>query len=293
MQQRDVRKDARKRVWDLFSPIVLKVVVSLLVEFVVVAVFTLKYLPDASATLESMPMEQLLMVVEEDVYKYIVEITAISAIATIPFLMLMRQNDRKKESIAGVVPNNKAPLSKYIYIICISIAFSLGLNNIILLSDLANYSVAYQEAAEALYTPSLVVQIVCLGIITPIMEEYIFRGLVFKRLRSRYSARRAILASAFFFGMYHGNLVQTIYGTLSGILLGYLYEKYGSLKAPILAHMLMNTVVCILTEADVFTWMFSDNIRVTVITAGCAAIVSTMYLFVQRIEEKPQILQEC
>ena len=67
MQQRDVRKDARKRVWDLFSPIVLKVVVSLLVEFVVVAVFTLKYLPDASATLESMPMEQLLMVVEEDV----------------------------------------------------------------------------------------------------------------------------------------------------------------------------------------------------------------------------------
>lgn len=288
----------RKRLWDVFSPIVLKIVVGLLVESVVVAVLTLKYLPDATAAITAISMEQILVAVEEDVFKYIVEITALSAIATMPFLMLMRQSDRRKENLAGIVQNNKAPLSKYIYIICISIAFSLGLNNIMLLSDLANYSLAYQEAAEALYAPSLAVQLICLGIITPIMEEYIFRGLIFKRIRNYCSARRAIVASAFFFGMYHGNLVQVIYGTLSGLLLGYLYEKYGSLKAPILAHMLMNIVSCILTEADVFTWMFSESMRVTVITAACAAIGSTMYLFISKIEEKPatldgEILQNC
>lgn len=298
MQQRDVRKDMRKRVWDLFSPIVLKIVVSLLVESLVIAVFTLKYLPDPTTMTDSISMEQIFITVEEEVFKYIVEITAISAIATMPFLILMRQSDRRKEIMAGIVQNNKAPLTKYVYIIGISIAFSLGLNNIMLLSDLADYSLAYQEAAEALYAPSLAVQLICLGIITPIMEEYIFRGLIFKRIRNYVSAKRAILASAFFFGMYHGNLVQVIYGTLSGILLGYLYEKYGSLKAPILAHMLMNTVSCILTEADVFTWMFSESIRMTVITAACAAIASTMYLFISKIEEKPvssdgEILQKC
>lgn len=298
MQPRDIRRDMRKRLWDVFSPIVLKIVVGLLVESVVVAVLTLKYLPDAATAMTAISMEQILVAVEEDVFKYIVEITALSAIATMPFLMLMRQSDRRKETLAGIVQNNKAPLSKYIYIICISIAFSLGLNNIMLLSDLANYSLAYQEAAEALYAPSLAVQLNCLGIITPIMEEYIFRGLIFKRIRNYFSARRAIVASAFFFGMYHGNLVQVIYGTLSGLLLGYLYEKYGSLKAPILAHMLMNIVSCILTEADVFSWMFSESVRVTVITAACAAIASTMYLFISRIEEKPatpdgEILQDC
>ena len=293
MQQRDVKRSGRSRFWELFSPIVLKIVVSLFVEFVVVTVFTLKYIPEGTTALTAATMEQLLIAVEEDVYKYIVEITAISAIATIPFLMLMRQNDRKKETMAGIVSNNKAPLTKYIYIIGIAIAFSLGLNNIVLLSDLASYSIAYQEAAEALYTPSLMVQIICLGIITPIMEEYIFRGLVFKRLRNRYSAGRAIIVSALFFGMYHGNLVQVIYGTLSGLLLGYLYEKYGSLKAPILAHMLMNIVACVLTEADVFTWMFSEKIRVALITIACATVSSMMYLFIQKIEEKPQILQEC
>ena len=286
MQQTDIRN----RTWELFGPIILKVVVNLLVEAIVVAVFTMKYLPDASA---SMSMEQLMAYVEADVYKYIVEITAISALATIPFLILMRSNDRKKEKAMGLVPNNRAPLSKYVYVAVISIVFSLALNNIVLLSDLAEYSIAYQEAAEALYSPSLIVQILCLGIVTPIMEEYIFRGLIFKRLRNRLPVARAIISSALFFGIYHGNLVQMIYGTLSGILLAYLYEKYGSLKAPILAHMLMNTVACMLTEADVFTWIFSEKIRVAVITIGCATIASIMYLYIQKIEEKPQVLQEC
>ena len=286
MQQTDIRN----RTWELFGPIILKVVVSLLVESLVVAVFTMKYLPNASA---SMSMEQLMAYVEEDVYKYIVEITAISALATIPFLILMRSNDRKKEKAMGLVQNNRAALSKYVYVAVISIAFSLALNNLVLLSDLAEYSIAYQETAEVLYSPSLMVQILCLGIVTPIMEEYIFRGLIFKRLRNRFPVRRAIVSSALFFGIYHGNLVQMIYGTLSGILLAYLYEKYGSLKAPILAHMLMNTVACILTEADVFTWIFSEKIRIAVITIGCATIASIMYLYIQKIEEKPQVLQEC
>lgn len=286
MQQTNIRN----RTWELFGPIILKVVVSLLVESLVVAVFTMKYLPNASA---SMSMEQLMAYVEEDVYKYIVEITAISALATIPFLILMRSNDRKKEKAMGLVQNNRAALSKYVYVAVISIAFSLALNNLVLLSDLAEYSIAYQETAEVLYSPSLMVQILCLGIVTPIMEEYIFRGLIFKRLRNRFPVRRAIVSSALFFGIYHGNLVQMIYGTLSGILLAYLYEKYGSLKAPILAHMLMNTVACILTEADVFTWIFSEKIRIAVITIGCATIASIMYLYIQKIEEKPQVLQEC
>ena len=286
MQQTNIRN----RTWELFGPIILKVVVSLLVESLVVAVFTMKYLPNASA---SMSMEQLMAYVEEDVYKYIVEITAISALATIPFLILMRSNDRKKEKAMGLVQNNRAALSKYVYVAVISIAFSLALNNLVLLSDLAEYSIAYQETAEVLYSPSLMVQILCLGIVTPIMEEYIFRGLIFKRLRNRFPVRRAIVSSALFFGIYHGNLVQMIYGTLSGILLAYLYEKYGSLKAPILAHMLMNTVACILTEVDVFTWIFSEKIRIAVITIGCATIASIMYLYIQKIEEKPQVLQEC
>ena len=71
----------------------------------------------------------------------------------------------------GIVPNKKAPLSKYFLIAGISIPFAVGFNNILTLSNLAEYSIAYQETAEALYTPSFLVQIVCLGLIVPITEE--------------------------------------------------------------------------------------------------------------------------
>ena len=163
------------------------------------------------------------------------------------------------------------------------------------LSNLAEYSVAYQETAEALYTPTLWVQLLCLGIIVPITEEYVFRGLIYKRIRRSASVMRAIISSAIFFGLYHGNSVQMIYGTLCGILLAYLCEKYGSMKAPIFAHMLMNIASCILTDVDAFTWMFVKPIRMAVITIACAAVASTVFLFIRDIDEKSEeeLLQEC
>ena len=77
----------------------------------------------------------------------------------------------------------KAAFGKYILIVGISIPVALGVNNLLLLSNLSEVSEGYKQASEMLYTPSLPVQIICLGIVIPIMEELIFRGLLFKRLR--------------------------------------------------------------------------------------------------------------
>ena len=68
-----------------------------------------------------------------------------------------------------------------------------------------------------------------------------------------------------------------------------MYEKYGSLKAPILAHVLMNVVVCVLSDVNAFTWMFSQPIRMAIITIVCAAIGSSVFLAVRQIDEKPDV----
>ncbi|MCI6714075.1 MAG: CPBP family intramembrane metalloprotease, partial [Lachnospiraceae bacterium] len=56
-------------------------------------------------------------------------------------------------------------------------------------------------------------------------------------------ARIAIVLSGFFFGVYHGNLVQGIYGTLMGILMAYVYEETGRFLVPVLFHGLANIAV--------------------------------------------------
>lgn len=289
MQQRSVGK----YIWEIFSPLLLHMVVSFVVEMILILVYYMQHTPELLTLLESeKEVTEQILEMAYSVYQYAVEITAIAALVTIPFLVWMTRKDLKKERAAGIIPNKKAPMSKYILVAGISIPFSLGLNNILTLSNLAAYSEAYQEAAEALYAPSLPVQIVCVGVIIPIMEEYIFRGVIYKRMRRYVTAKRAIVSSAIFFGIYHGNTVQMIYGALCGLLLAYLYEKFGSIKAPILAHMLMNIVACLLTDVDGFTWMFSNPIRMAVITIGCAALASTVYLGIRKIEEQPELPEQ-
>ncbi|WP_333576609.1 CPBP family intramembrane glutamic endopeptidase [Faecalibacillus intestinalis] len=92
-------------------------------------------------------------------------------------------------------------------------------------------------------------------ILAPILEELLFRGLVFRSLRDK-SKWLAIFASSFLFGFLHiysalfaGDLSQLIYlfsyGGM-GFAFSYAYEKRKTICVPILMHMINNLVAIIL-----------------------------------------------
>ena len=85
------------------------------------------------------------------------------------------------------------------------------------------------------------------------------------------------------------NLVQMLYGFILGMMLSYLYEKYGSIKAPIAAHMAMNLLSILATEFKLPDWLMEDQMRIGIVTVACAFVASTMFVLIQRIEEKPEI----
>ena len=289
-----LQKNLGKQLWELLSPVVVHSVVTFLVQMIIVGGYYVMHLEEIAVLTGT--QEEVMNQAMEILYgvlEYSLEIASFSSLFSIPFLLFMMKRDKSKEIAAGIVPNKKASLSKYVWIAGISIPFALGLNNLIIFMDLAKYSKAYQEAAESFYEPSYLMQLICFGIISPIVEELMFRGLIFKRMRrSTMTRNQAIIISGLLFGFYHGNLVQMIYGSLAGILLAYLLEKYGSMKAPIFAHILMNIVALTLTEADVFIWMFRDTLRMGIITVACAAVASTMFLLIQKIDEKPLQCEE-
>ena len=167
----------------------------------------------------------------------------------------------------------KVLLKRYLFIAVVSMAAAIGLNNIILFLDFAKYSKGFQEAAEILFAPSLGEQLIYSGILAPLVEEVIFRGGIFRLLRKKLSFLWGAVISSLLFGLYHGNLVQFLYASLMGMLLAYVYEKYGDLKAPIVAHVSSNVIVCILTWVDGFTWMFASPICAVLMTVGCIAVV--------------------
>lgn len=94
----------------------------------------------------------------------------------------------------------------------------------------------------------------CTVFLAPIVEEFAFRGMTIHFLKkASLNFYMVNLLQAFFFGIFHMNLVQGIYAGLIGLLLGYLYYKYNSILIPILVHMIINL-------SGVFLNQFADRI---------------------------------
>ncbi len=93
---------------------------------------------------------------------------------------------------------------------------------------------------------------VCVVLIAPITEEFLFRKLLIDRLH-RHGELIAILTSAVFFGLYHQNVYQLLPTAASGLILGYLYCKTGSYLAVTLLHAIYNFV-------GVFPTLFSAKL---------------------------------
>ena len=90
--------------------------------------------------------------------------------------------------------------------------------------------------------------VVCL--LAPIAEELIFRGAVLKKLLAWKPQHRwlMIILSALLFALAHMNPAQFIHPFLIGLLLGWMYERTGSIIPGIAYHWANNTVAFLLTR---------------------------------------------
>lgn len=80
------------------------------------------------------------------------------------------------------------------------------------------------------------------GIVGPIVEELLCRGIILRRME-KHGKVFAIMVSAILFGIMHGNLPQALYATLVGIVLAYVALEY-SIWWTIGIHILNNLVFC-------------------------------------------------
>ncbi len=85
----------------------------------------------------------------------------------------------------------------------------------------------------------LLVQLVFVCITGPIIEELICRKLVIDKLRDT-GEKQAIILSALFFGLMHGNVYQFAYAFPVGLIFAYVYLRTNNISYTILLHMLMN-----------------------------------------------------
>ncbi len=90
-----------------------------------------------------------------------------------------------------------------------------------------------------------------MAILPAVVEEFLFRGVLFQGFRNCGFLKTAILTSLMF-ALSHGNLNQFLYAFVIGLFLVYLVEATGSIYAPMLVHMGLNSVTVILVYLQRF-----------------------------------------
>lgn len=127
-------------------------------------------------------------------------------------------------------------LKNMILLILLGISFGLTYNLILInLNYGFNFTNIFDESNS-----NIIITVLASGIIGPIMEELIFRNIVYERFKKLYKPVASIILTGIIFGIFHGNIIQFIYVFLFNFILVFVYEKYQSIYAPIIVHISAN-----------------------------------------------------
>ena len=162
--------------------------------------------------------------------------------AMILYLFYRKDQMHRKEGFSGTGKAFVwAPPVIWFSVIILAIATGQFLNDLINGLHLNDLFTGYSEVSEQAFSGQPVgLMILVVGIIGPICEELMFRGIVFHRLKDWVKPQAAIVISALLFGIYHGNVVQFFYATCMGVMLAIIYDKTGTLWISIVAHIAAN-----------------------------------------------------
>jgi len=106
----------------------------------------------------------------------------------------------------------------------------------------------YQAAEQQLLADkSIAVLFLELVFLSPVLEEFLFRRILYLQLRKKMPVMVSMVISSMLFGVYHWNLPQGIYAFIMGMLLAWSLESYRTMKAPMVIHMAANAAAVLLS----------------------------------------------
>ena len=93
------------------------------------------------------------------------------------------------------------------------------------------------------------VNLIYMAILPAVVEEFLFRGVLFQGFRNCGLFKTAVMTSLMF-ALAHGNLNQFLYAFVVGMFFAYLVEASGSVYTSMIAHMCLNSVTVVVVYLE-------------------------------------------
>ncbi len=142
----------------------------------------------------------------------------------------------RRENVIHIV---RSTVTLMILSLLLAVCLNIVLNALILSSGVQKIDPLYQQAAQTFAEGSLPLQILAYGVLVPVAEESLFRGIVYSFFKSRFNGSAklhtaAILLTSLVFAVYHGNLTQGLYAFLLSLAFCFVADCGGLIMSIVL-----------------------------------------------------------
>ena len=196
----------------------------------------------------------------------------IHLIPLVVYLLFTRQHPK------AVLPTVPLGMKNGIYIAVTSLAVAL----IVLFVNFGHFNTIFSGIEpEPLELPGLSaiwIPLIAHGVLTASFEELWFRGPIYREYQRRgVSTLKTAVIGGLLFGIVHAGFFQASYTALLGVLWAYMLYYTRSIWAPILAHVVFNSLFILLNPAFYLNDynVFWDIIQIHTLIIGISALVMT------------------
>jgi len=234
-----------RQIWRVIYPLLIFVGVQLIVVFVATIAYGVVLGVQAATGGVTLDLTIIQVLAEEFLFDYNMWFMLASSVIGILIFALMW---RKERTYIPLYDNTKLKPLPAVLMVLLFAGLNFILLSVVGLTNLIQHFPSYEQVVQLLSGGSLVLRILVVGLLAPVAEELLCRGLVLNRLFDWMPKWAAALVGSALFGIVHFNLFQALYAFVLGIMFSLLYIRHRNLLMPIIAHVAFNLANVILIE---------------------------------------------
>lgn len=131
---------------------------------------------------------------------------------------------------------------------------SLGISLSIFLNMLIFKYFSIPKTKDSL---KLIINIISSGLIGPIYEEILFRGIFYNKLLKFTSPKKSLIITTICFSLIHFSPIKMLYALVLGYIFTKIYQKDNNILSPIIIHVSANITSIFLFDYNTYLLLFS------------------------------------
>ena len=235
-----------RHIWRAIYPILIFFGLAFFVMSVATIIYTVNLTIGLTLSGEETP--DLTLMMEQVIENLMANAMLFQIIANGIALLIFALMWRKIRTKLPIYENSRIKILTAVLAVCGFVGFNYLLVSVFSMTDITRFFPTYEDHAELLLSGGIVVRIIGLGLISPIVEELLCRGILFNRLSAWMPAWVAALVSTALFAVMHMALFQILYAFVVGLALCAIYMRFRNLWIPIIAHISFNLASVVLME---------------------------------------------